>query len=67
MASTPAPRAARIQRERCVSRDGASCQSSRKAATTTALAARATGSLAAQGEMPKIRKLMATIQYPQTG
>ena len=62
VASTPAARAARRILGRPGSPAGDQASMRPKPATTTALAARATGSRAAHSETPNNRKLSPTIQ-----
>ena len=61
-ASTAAARVARPTRRRGGSAAGASCHTRAARASTTVLAARATGRRAAHSLRPNSRKLRATIQ-----
>ena len=67
VAITPAARAALSTRGRPASPAGDQASIRPKPATTTALAASATGRRAAHSLTPNNRKLRPTIQYPQTG
>ena len=67
VAITPAASPARENFPILISQRGLQASMSPKQATTTELAARATGTRAAHSETPKHLKLRATIQYPQTG